>query len=286
MPDELRYIFRRITHCNMCGTAVEGNSVMGRRLNRAHGRHPRRVIGIATTVVRCRVCDLVYTDPQPVPFDILDHYGIPPEDYWVKEYFTTPPHYFAHEMRRARALLGEAPGMRALDVGAGIGKAMLVLERHGFEAHGLEPSVPFRERAISRMGIAEDRLRLGMIEELDYPPASFDLVTFGVVLEHIYDPAAAIERAMGWLRPGGVMHIEVPSARWLINRLANLYYRLCGTDLVANTSPMHDPFHLYEFDLESFRKHSGRCGYEIAFHERYVCKTFPACAVRSAASNR
>ncbi|MBL7963597.1 MAG: class I SAM-dependent methyltransferase [Flavobacteriales bacterium] len=274
MSDQLRYTFRRITHCNMCGTPVEENRVLGRRLNRPHGRHPRRVIGIATTVVRCRSCGLVYTDPQPVPFDIQDHYGVPPESYWKEDYFQMPEGYFGGEVRRARALLGDRPGLRALDVGAGIGKAMIALELGGFETHGFEPSKPFHERAITRMGIRPERLKQAMIEEVEYEPASFDFVTFGVVLEHVYDPSAAIVKAMGWLRKGGVMHIEVPSSRWLINRFANLYYRLRGTDLVANTSPMHEPYHLYEFDLESFRRHAARHGYSIAFHEQYVCKTF------------
>ena len=40
--------------------------------------------------------------------------------------------------------------MTALDIGAGLGKAMLSLENSGFDTFGLEPSIPFHEKAISK----------------------------------------------------------------------------------------------------------------------------------------
>ena len=36
---------------------------------------------------------------------------------------------------------------------------------------------------------------------------------------------------------------------------------------------MHEPFHLYEFGLDSFNKSAIKHGYEIAHHEFYVCTT-------------
>jgi len=54
---------------------------------------------------------------------------------------------------------------------------------------------------------------------------------------------------MSWLKTDGIMHIEVPSSDWLIARLLNFYYKIRGLDYVTNISPMHEPFHLYEFAL-------------------------------------
>ncbi|HRH36934.1 MAG TPA: hypothetical protein PK760_01230, partial [Flavobacteriales bacterium] len=79
---ELRYRFVPVERCIMCGSPSAGHKVMGRRLNRSHGRNPKKLTGISTTVVRCSACKLVYSNPQPVPFDIQDHYGMPPESYW------------------------------------------------------------------------------------------------------------------------------------------------------------------------------------------------------------
>jgi hypothetical protein len=37
---------------------------------------------------------------------------------------------------------------------------------------------------------------------------------------------------------------------------------------------MHEPYHLYEFGLQSFEEHSKKYGYELAFYKYYVCQTF------------
>ena len=84
-------------------------------------------------------------------------------------------------------------------------------------------------------------------------------------------PSRALERAVEWLKPGGVIQAEVPSSRWLISRLVNAYYRLCGTLLVTNISPMHVPFHLFEFSPRSFQLHGRRAGYDIAEQRFMVC---------------
>jgi len=93
-------------------------------------------------------------------------------------------------------------------------------------------------------------------------------------LEHLYNPSGSIKKALKWLKPGGVIHIEVPSSDWLINKLINLFYKMKLSDYVGNLSPMHEPFHLYEFGLKSFEQHAKQNDYEIAFHEYYVCQTF------------
>ena len=73
------------------------------------------------------------------------------------------------------------------------------------------------------------------------------------MLEHLFDPGGALRKASAWLRPGGVIQAEVPNADWLIPKLLNRYFRLRGTNYVTHLSPMHSPFHLYEFTLRSFR---------------------------------
>jgi 2-polyprenyl-3-methyl-5-hydroxy-6-metoxy-1,4-benzoquinol methylase len=270
----LRYSFRPVERCNMCGAPAAEHRVLGKRLNRSQGMFPRKRKGLTVTVVKCGRCQLIYADPQPVPFDLQDHYGVPPASYWKEEYFTVSPDYFAGEIARFKQLVPFTRGMRALDIGAGLGKAMISLQRAGFDTYGFEPSGPFREQAIARMGIDPQRLRLGDMETITYEPGQFDLITFGAVLEHLYDPDASIRKAMGWLRPGGHIHIEVPSSAWLVNRIINLAYRLQGLDYVGNISPMHMPFHLYEFGLKSFEENGRRSGYTVAFHEYFVAPTY------------
>lgn len=55
----------------------------------------------------------------------------------------------------------------------------------------------------------------------DYAPdAPFDEVLATYVLEHVDDPAVVVRRAASWLKPGGRLHVVVPSALSLHRRLA------------------------------------------------------------------
>lgn len=268
----MRYRFESVARCNMCGSPAA--RVLGKRLNQSQGANPRTRTGLATTVVQCALCGLIYANPLPIPDNMQDHYGIPPESYWKEEYFSVDAGYFQGEIERLRQLMRLGPKSTALDIGAGIGKCMIVLERAGFDVFGLEPGEEFHKRAIARMGIRPERLALSSLEQASYEPGTFDFINFGATLEHLYDPSQSIRKAMTWLKPGGLIHAEVPSSKWLIGKLANIYYRAIGTDYVTNLSPMHPPFHLYEFDIRSFTLPAAAKGYEVVFHEYFVCPTY------------
>jgi ubiquinone/menaquinone biosynthesis C-methylase UbiE len=258
----------------MCGSKTDTHKILGKRLNGSQGINPRNKIGITTTIIKCTDCGLHYSNPQPVPFDIQDHYGVPPEDYWKEDYFNVADNYYQGAIDRIKTLMDFKEGMKSLDIGAGIGREMIALSNAGFDTYGFEPSKQFHERAISKMGIKPEQLKLGMMEEVEYPENHFDFITFGAVLEHLYDPSDSILKAMKWLKPNGIIHIEIPSSDWFIGKIINLVYKLQGTDYVGNLSPMHEPYHLYEFGLKSFQEHAKQHGYEMAFHEYYVCQTF------------
>ena len=249
----------------MCGTG--DFRMLGMRLSASQGLSPRKAEGIAVPVKKCSACGLVFSAPQPIPNELSDHYGTPPEEYWSADawHWKWAPDYFGSEIARAKSLLSFTPGMKALDIGVGLGKAMKSLTAADFDAWGIEPSEPFRRKAVEVMGIAPDRIQLAAMENAEYPPGTFDFISFGAVLEHLYEPRAALERAMGWLKPGGILHAEVPSSDHLMSKLLNTYFRLRGTNYVTNLSPMHSPFHLYEFSLASFKN------FDVAYHEYQVC---------------
>ena len=206
------YCFQPVATCVMCG-APEATT-LGRRLSGHQGLRPSGVVGIATTIVQCPRCGLVYANPRPVPESLAQHYERPPEKYWRTHSVNDgSPEYFGFQADRFRDLWTGSGIPRALDVGAGLGKAMSALQRRSFEAFGFEPSAAFRDRAIAN-GVDPDRLRLTSVEDAEYEPGSFDFVTFGAVLEHLHDPAAALVKAVGWSAPRGLIHAEVPSAKW------------------------------------------------------------------------
>jgi len=269
MGTHQRFEFVDAPCCVMCG--CERARVLGRRLGRHQGLRPRRLTGVATTVVRCTRCGLVYCDPRPVPEDTTALYDLAPEHYWRDA--SPGGEAFGDEIARFTDLWDGVGAPRALDVGAGTGRAMAALERAGFAVRGLEPSPAFRMRALEQ-GVSAQRLALGTVQTAAYEPGSFDLITFGAVLEHLHDPAAALARAVGWLAPGGLIHVEVPSSRWLLGRALNAVYRVSGSDHVTNLSPMHVPYHLYEFTPDSFAHHGARAGYETAYMRVFVGDTY------------
>jgi SAM-dependent methyltransferase len=273
---EVTYTFKDVMTCAMCGASKEAFRFLGRRLNSSQGLRPRKRVGLTTTIVRCQDCGLIFPNPQPLPARLEDHYDAPPDTYWKEEYFVVSSGYFASEINMALTFLGKERGapVRALDIGAGIGKGMRALEAAGMDVWGIEPSPSFRKVALDRMGIDPGRIIEGPMETATFAAESFDFVTFGAVLEHLYEPGEAIARALAWLRPGGILQAEVPSADWLMARFANAYFRLAGTDFVTHTSPMHPPYHLFEFPPESFRRNARRLGYRLERIERFVGDTY------------
>lgn len=269
-----KYRFKEISVCEMCGDKTENHKVLGQRLNTSQGYRPKTKTGISVSIIKCTNCGLIYSNPQPIPFDLQDHYGTPPEEYWKDEYFVWQPTYFSSQIEAAKKLLDFSPGMKALDIGAGLGKAMLSMQSKGFDVYGLEPSIPFYERAISKMGVDKEKLNLGTIEDLDYELEFFDFITFGAVFEHLYEPSKCLEKAFSWLKPNGIIHIEVPSSEWLLPKLMNFYFKLLGTNYVTNLSPMHTPFHLHEFSLKSFDKLSEKLNFKVENYRYDVCSIY------------
>ncbi|CAD5259279.1 MULTISPECIES: class I SAM-dependent methyltransferase [unclassified Imperialibacter] len=274
MKTKYRYAFQEIDSCNFCGRRTEKNSVIGQRMNSSQGMRPERKSGISISVVKCEGCSLIYSNPQAIPFDIQDHYGIEPESYWEDDYFNSQSNYFSWQIGRAKKFINFHDGMTALDIGAGIGKCMVALKNAGFITYGVEPSKQFWERAVANLIVEEGHLKLAKIEEVQFPPESFDFITFGAVLEHLYDPAEAIEKAVYWLKPNGIIQIEVPSSNWLIPKLVNFFYRIRGTRFVTNLSPMHEPYHLHEFHLTSFKRLGQRLNFTIKEWKYSVCKVY------------
>lgn len=268
MPTTYNYTPR--DECPMCASTSQ--RVLGRRLDRHQGLRPTQIVGVATTIVRCGDCGLVFPNPLPLPLSVGDHYDKPPEEYWQPAYFerTFDPNVFGQELAR---LMPSVRDPKCLDVGAGLGHMMGAMLKAGYDIHGIEPSPTFVERAIAN-GIPADRLQTAEVEDAVFPDQSFDFIVLSSVLEHLAHPGQVLERVIPWLKPGGMAFVAVPAADWLMSRALNLAYRLQGLDYVTNLSPMHDPYHLSEFTLASFQRHGQRAAYRIASHRRLVCSVF------------
>jgi SAM-dependent methyltransferase len=106
----------------------------------------------------------------------------------------------AHSRSRlARRVDRLAPGGPVLDVGAGEGTLVRALQARGRSALGLE-----------RAGGGDSVLAAELVD-FDERPGEWAAVVFWHSLEHLPDPARALEQAGRLLAPGGLLIIAVPN---------------------------------------------------------------------------
>jgi SAM-dependent methyltransferase len=200
---------------------------------------------------------------MPVPRDLTDHYEDP------GEYFLHSPEAKQANYDRILASiesLGVRPG-RFLDVGAGCGEGVTAARLRGWEAVGLEPTQSFAEVARANSGC---EVVAAKIEERPFPEASFDAITMGAVLEHLYNPLEVVREIERLLRPGGILWVDVPNEGGVFYRLGNTYHRLRGRDWVVNLSPTFPPYHVFGFTPSSLARMLEVAGLQVLRVETYA----------------
>jgi SAM-dependent methyltransferase len=106
--------------------------------------------------------------------------------------------------RATLSALGEVPpGKTVLELGAGDGRLLALLRGHGCIVEGVDA---FADEAPPGVPMRRERL-----EDVQIPPQSVDLVVLWHVLEHLEDPAGAVELAARALRPGGRLVVSAPA---------------------------------------------------------------------------
>ncbi len=168
-------------------------------------RHDRRLKRLTTIV--CAGCGLIRTDPMPTEEELAEYY----RHHYRADYQlvgSRPPRRHLvrteAEARRRADLLAPvlAPGARVLDYGSGSGEFLAEAHRRGWRVEGVEPGEAYSAHA-QRLGLVVHR-------ELPVGAGPFDAITCHHVFEHLRDPAAALERLVGALAPGGVIYLAVP----------------------------------------------------------------------------
>jgi SAM-dependent methyltransferase len=146
---------------------------------------------------------------------------------------------------------------KLLDVGSGSGQFLALAEALGWKAVGLEMS---SEAAASarELGLEVTGRRL---DDAAFEPGSFDVVTFWHSLEHMAEPARALEKARELLRPEGYVMVAAPDVDCPLRRLFGAYW--LGADL---------PRHLVFFSVPSLVGMLDRCGFttERVYGDRRV----------------
>ena len=142
--------------------------------------------------------------------------GLRPSDVEALERLTTNELDMAFRRRvfRLLELLELDDGLEVLDCGCGEGFYLLALQRlRPLGLTGLDADAGRLQRAEEAHGIRA-RLVAGDAQRLPFEDESFDRVLTSEVLEHLPDDAAALREIHRVLKPGGVLAISVPNARY------------------------------------------------------------------------
>jgi 2-polyprenyl-3-methyl-5-hydroxy-6-metoxy-1,4-benzoquinol methylase len=110
-------------------------------------------------------------------------------------------------VQRIVAFFAPRSDLSVLDIGSGLSVFGGELQSHGFRCYCLDPDPRAVEHALTYAGLAGGFA--GTLETFA-SDQHFDLITLNKVLEHVDSPIGMLRGAAAWLKPGGVIYIEVP----------------------------------------------------------------------------
>lgn len=179
------------------------------------------------TYVECNECGFVYVNPQLNQDAIRDVYN----DQDLREFFFKEvllPHVerdqrpeFEGRLSKLRTLV-QTPNPRLLDVGCAAGLFLSLAEKRGFRGEGLELNELYIDyMKTHRPVIVHKRL----LEEMQYPGSSFDIVTLWDVLEHLPRPLETVREVARVLTRGGILALTTINHACINERLLKERWR-------------------------------------------------------------
>ncbi len=109
-----------------------------------------------------------------------------------------------------------------LDIGAATGTFVKAAKNHGWNAVGLEIS-EYAAAAGRSKGMT---IQTGTVDSAQFNEHSFDVITLWDVFEHFPEPRPALTKISTWLKPGGLLVMNLPDAGSLYARLMGKHWQL------------------------------------------------------------
>lgn len=213
--------------CPVCGNAVTHEWL--RAPDRLHGRSE------LYTLVSCGTCSLVWLSNPPRPTDMHLHYT----DAYHRLISASGNDPAKRWMSRKEDLMRHKRSGKLLDLGCSSGSFLKFMGNESWSPFGIEMSAECAKAAEARCGA---QVFVGDILDAAFPPESFDAITCFDVLEHLYQPREVMRKLGEWLRPGGVVYIQVPNIESAEARVFGRYWH--GLEL---------PRHLFHYSVTSLR---------------------------------
>lgn len=214
------------------------------------------------SVCKCSICGLGMLDPIPSQEELAALY----RDAYFVEHYDKGAVPGTEAMRKRLSQEGHRIKFfrlfknkgRVLDIGCGRGYFLMACRERGFDVQGFDVSEEGAAYVREILGIP---VQTGVLDGA-FEGGSFDVVTMWHSLEHTSDPAKYLELAKHWLRPDGVLVIDVPN--------------YTGTDARMKWDAWEDwdlPYHLLHFTPRSLDTLLQRHGFVVVRRKKYHSST-------------
>lgn len=155
-------------------------------------------------LVRCSSCQHTWISHPPTASQLSRYYG---PDYHTSVGRTGETTSWRWE-RELRLITRYKTGGSLLDIGCSSGGFLSYLKQFPWKLYGIEPD---QETAARARSISGGAITATGVDDAEFAPESFDVITCSDVLEHLPDPRAVFERVARWLKPSGIFYVFVPN---------------------------------------------------------------------------
>lgn len=175
-------------------------------------------------IVRCTDCGLVYTLPRLPTASIREMYQV---GYWrsaeaknfgYTDYLRDRNRYLRTFRLRSKVIdRYKTSAGRVLDIGCAAGFFLKVMEEKGWESTGVELSALMADFARTELKLSN--VFTGTLDDQQFEPESFDVITLWDVIEHLEDPRSVVATAKGLLKNSGILVVETQNVESVFARL-------------------------------------------------------------------
>jgi len=160
--------------------------------------------------IRCQQCGWISLTPQPTMSELVQFYPSHYESFLTNHTIDSLPRQLINENERKYQLITHhhpRPGS-ILDLGCSTGHFLYHMQKHKWQATGIEPSPEAGWQAHKLYGLP---IIVGELATVQFSIPKFNVVTMWDVFEHLHNPIANLKQLHRCLYPDGLLIFTIPN---------------------------------------------------------------------------